>query len=62
VLDVLPAAAGPWFYRDAHNQIYDAILTLLERRDPVDLQAVTDVLHRRGSLQRVGGSVYVAEL
>jgi replicative DNA helicase len=62
VLDVLPAAAGPWFYRDAHNPSDDAMLPLLERRDPVDVQAVTAVLHRRGSLQRAGGSVEVAEL
>jgi replicative DNA helicase len=62
VVDVLPAAAGPWFYRDAHNLVYDALLTLLERRDPVDLQSVTDVLQRRGYLQRVGGSVSLAEL
>jgi replicative DNA helicase len=38
------------------------MLTLLERRDPIDLTMVTDVLVRRDQLQRVGGSVYLAEL
>jgi replicative DNA helicase len=38
------------------------MLTLLERRDPIDLQTVTDVLHRRGQLERIGGGVYLAEL
>jgi replicative DNA helicase len=38
------------------------MLTLLERRDPIDLTMVTDVLVRRGQLQRVGGSLYLTEL
>jgi replicative DNA helicase len=62
VVDILPPGQGTWFYQEAHRLIYDAMLTLLERQDPVDLHTVTDVLRRRGSLEKVGGSVYLAEL
>jgi replicative DNA helicase len=62
VVEILPPGQGVWFYQDAHRLIYDAMLTLLERHDPVDLHTVTDVLRRRGSLEKVGGSVYLAEL
>jgi DnaB-like helicase N terminal domain len=61
VVEVLPPGQ-PWFYDEAHRLVYDAMLTLFERRDPVDLQTVTDVLYRRGHLEKVGGSVYLAGL
>jgi replicative DNA helicase len=38
VADVLPPQGGPWFYDKAHHLIYDAMLTLFERREPIDLQ------------------------
>jgi replicative DNA helicase len=62
VAEILPPGRSQWFYQEAHRLIYDAMLTLLERSDPIDLQTVTDVLHRRGHLDKAGGSVYLAEL
>jgi replicative DNA helicase len=58
----MPPGQGSWFYHEAHRLIYDAMLTLLERHDPIDLETVTDVLRRRGALEKIGGSVYLAEL
>jgi replicative DNA helicase len=62
VAEALPQASGPWFYHEPHRLIYDAALTLLQRQDPIDLTTVTDVLVRRGQLEKVGGSRYLAEL
>jgi len=62
VVEILPPGRGSWFYRDAHRLIYDAMLTLMERNDSIDLQAVTDGLHRRNQLEKIGGSVYLASL
>jgi replicative DNA helicase len=62
VVDILPPGQGIWFYQEAHRLIYDAMLTLFERHDPIDLQTVTDILRRRGTLEKIGGSVYLAEL
>jgi replicative DNA helicase len=61
-LAVLPPTAGSWFYDARHRLIYDAMLTLVERREPIDLASLSDVLIRRGLLERAGGSVYLAEL
>jgi replicative DNA helicase len=50
------------FYRDAHRYIYETILELFDRGEPVDLVTVTDSLRKSGKLDAVGGSVYVADL
>jgi replicative DNA helicase len=50
------------FYRDAHRFIYEAILNLFERGEPIDLVTVTETLRTAGKLDAVGGSVYVADL
>ncbi len=62
VIEILPPGNGGWFYEEANRLVYDAMVTLMERSDPIDMQTVTDVLRRRGSLDKVGGSVYLAEL
>jgi len=50
------------FYRDAHRFIYETILDLFDKGEPVDLVTVTDSLRKAGKLDAVGGSVYVADL
>ncbi len=50
------------FYRDAHRYIYETILDLFDKGEPVDLVTVTDSLRKAGKLDAVGGSVYVADL
>ncbi|MFA6548373.1 MAG: replicative DNA helicase [Candidatus Margulisiibacteriota bacterium] len=50
------------FYRDAHRYIFEALLDLFDRGEPVDLVTVTDALRKTGKLDAVGGSVYVADL
>lgn len=50
------------FYRDAHRYIFEAILELFDRGEPVDLITVTDSLRKAGKLEQAGGSVYVADL
>ncbi|MDP3182463.1 MAG: replicative DNA helicase [Desulfobaccales bacterium] len=50
------------FYREAHSRIYQAILDLYNRREPVDLVSVTALLKERGHLEGVGGPVFLAGL
>ncbi len=50
------------FYRDAHRRIYDTIVELFERGEPVDLITVTDRLRDKGQLDDVGGAGYVTAL
>lgn len=50
------------FYRDAHRVIYEAILDLFDKGEPIDLITLTNALRRAGKLEDVGGSVYIADL
>jgi replicative DNA helicase len=50
------------FYRDAHRFIYESILDLFDRGEPIDLVTVTEALRKAGKLDAVGGAVYVADL
>src|SRR5947209_1986101 len=45
------------FYRaEQHGQIYNAIVTLFEAREPVDLITVSEKLRAKGMLDKVGGT------
>lgn len=51
------------FYKsEQHGSIYMAILELFEKREPIDLVTVTEKLRQAGSLDKAGGSAYLAEL
>lgn len=50
------------FYKDAHALIYQAILTLFEKREPADLITIPSELKKMGELERVGGVAYLTEL
>ncbi len=43
------------FYREAHQKIFDAVLSLSERGEPADLVTVQTLLKDRGALEMVGG-------
>lgn len=50
------------FYRDDHAQIYEACLTLFEKRRPIDLVTLTEEFEKKGTLKDIGGSSYLATL
>src|SRR5262245_59128120 len=50
------------FFRDAHRRLFDKIVTLTDRNEPVDLVTLTDELARSGELDEVGGPAYIASL
>jgi len=50
------------FYMEAHRVIFKTILDLEENGQLADLVTVTDLLRRRGALDKVGGATYVATL
>lgn len=51
-----------FFYLEKHKEIYEAIISLYEEGMPVDIVTVSDVLARRGSLEKVGDVDYIANL
>ena len=50
------------FYRPAHELIFDAIIDLFSRGEPVDAITVADEMTKRGTLTRVGGQAYLHDL
>lgn len=50
------------FYRSAHGHIFQAMLDLWNRGEPVDLVTVTALLRERHRLEDVGGPVFLAAL
>jgi replicative DNA helicase len=51
------------FYKsEQHGHIFNAIVQLYEKREPVDLVTVTEKLKQNGVLDRVGGPAYLADL
>ncbi|TDQ55502.1 replicative DNA helicase [Actinorugispora endophytica] len=50
------------FYRPAHQTIYDTIIDLFSRGEPVDAVSVNAELTKRGEVARVGGAPYLHTL
>ena len=50
------------FYSDAHQKVYEAIITLYDRGNPVDLITLAEELRKRGHIEDIGGYGYLGEL
>ena len=50
------------FFRDAHRRIYERMMDLSERSQPIDLVTLKEELERAGDLEEVGGPAYIASL
>ena len=50
------------FYYPKHQLIYRAILSLYEHAEPPDITTVANALAKEGTLEKVGGRVYLVEL
>lgn len=53
---------GEDFYNENHKEIFEAMLDIYDRGRPVDLVTVVECLRQRGSLESVGGSIYISDL
>lgn len=50
------------FYRESHRVIFQAMVSLSDRNQPIDIITLNDELRRMGKLADVGGSHYLSEL
>ena len=62
LLKALEVLKPAHFYRDAHRKIFEAILDLFERNEPIDLLTVSESLRKHSQLDAIGGSTYLATL
>lgn len=62
IIKVVPIVHAEDFYLEKHTWIFEAILALHERREPIDFLTVVAELERRGKLNDVGGAAYITAL
>ena len=59
VIDILQPEA---FYKESHQLIFNAIISLFEKQEPIDIKTVSFQLKKDGNLNSVGGDYYLIEL
>ncbi len=62
VANVMEVLRPEHLYRMSHRVIYEAMISLFERNDPIDLLTVVDVLKKMEKLEEAGGPEYVSRL
>ncbi len=50
------------FYKEAHKKIYEAIIILFEKREPIDFLSLSTRLKENKELEKIGGTSYLTEL
>lgn len=50
------------FYKQSHRKLFNAMLELFEKSEPIDLITLTDYLKRENELETVGGISYLSSL
>jgi replicative DNA helicase len=60
--DILQIIHGENFYADAHQKIFQGMITLYDKGHPIDLIMLADLLKDLKQLEDIGGYGYLAEL
>ena len=60
--DVIDILHDEVFYKDSHQLIYNAIYTLFQSSEPIDLLSVSNQLRNNGNLDLAGGDFYLVNL
>ena len=50
------------FYKDSHRYIYEGMLTLYSKQEPIDILTVSNILEERKQIEIIGGRSYLASL
>ncbi len=50
------------FYKQGHREIYEAMLGLFNKGEPIDLLSVSVSLKEKGVFDKIGGSAYLTEM
>lgn len=62
IFTAIELVSGQDFYRTAHQQLFQAIVALSEKGEPVDMVTLTDHLKNQNLLEQVGGMAYLISL
>jgi len=50
------------FYKDDHNLIFEAMIELYEKNEPIDVLSLSNRLEEKGQIEKIGGSSYLTNL
>ncbi len=62
MVDVAEFLRPAHFYKDSHAIIFEAMLTLYEQHEPIDVVTVTAQLKKQGTHKELGGASYLSDL
>lgn len=62
ISDVVEVIESGDFYKEAHREIFNAIVRLYSRNDPVDIVTLSDELIKASLLDAIGGIEYLSDL
>ena len=62
VTEILQGNAAEVFYAPAHQYVYDAIINLYAKSQPIDAITLKEQMQRSGNLEDAGGLAYITEL
>lgn len=50
------------FYSDKHRLVFDVMLTLYQKHEPIDIVSLSNILQERGQLDTIGGRSFLVSL
>ncbi len=62
ILKIVDLISPDNFYYDTHKMVYEAMVDLYNRHDPIDLLTLSNLLEERKQIDTIGGPAYLAEL
>jgi replicative DNA helicase len=62
LVQVLDSLKPEHFYREANRLVYEAMIRLFNRQEPIELLLLSEELERSGCMDALGGPGYVAQL
>lgn len=62
IISIIDIVKPETFYKDSHRKIYEAILELSKRIEPIDLLTVTEELKKKDQLDLIGGPYFLTQL
>lgn len=62
IIKVADVITADDFYKDAHRDIFEAMLQLYEKREPIDVLSLANQLQSNKQLEQIGGRTYLATL
>jgi len=62
IASVIGKIKPDYFYRPSHGQIFEALIQLYKRNEPIDMVTIAAELKKMGKLEESGGRTYLSEI